>query len=157
MIRINCAIALPEDLDAKIRAISADTNVMLDLSNPGTYKVTVKCKIGKEIYGAMAKTLDVTPDTVVSLIDECIDTILELRNTGNVVEKVTSLSEDYMSIDLAEAIRIDRKKRKMSLEEYGRVLGIPASSLSHYENGNYKPRDLSLIKRIVDFTRNKAI
>lgn len=158
MIRINSIIALPEELDTKIRAISSDTNIALDLTTTGMCKVTVKCKIGSEIYGAMAKASTVAElSTMTSLIEDCITTICELRNTSTYTGVLTSLSDEYLNVDFAETIRIDRARRRMTLSEYGKRVGVPAGTLTNYEQGRYKPRDPAVIKRIIDYANDRAI
>jgi DNA-binding transcriptional regulator YiaG len=158
MIRINSVIALPEELDTKIRAISADTNIALDFTTRGMFKVTVKCKIGREIYGAMSKNSTVADlSTIISSIEDCISTICELKNTGISTSTVTELSDDYLKVDLAEAIRVDRARRRLTLTEYAKFIGVPPGTLTGYENGRYKPRDPAVLKRIIDYTNNKAI
>lgn len=158
MIRINSVIALPEELDTKIRAISADTNIALDFTTTGACKVTVKCKIGSEIYGAMSKTSTVADIyTIISLIEDCIATICELRNTNMPTSTLTSLSDEYLNANFAEIIRVDRARRRMTLSEYGARVGVPAGTLTNYEQGRYKPRDLAVIKRILDYANDRAI
>ena len=157
MIRINSVIALPEELDTKIRAISSDTNIALDLTTAGVYKVTVKCKIGKEIFATMAKSVVADPCTIISLISDCMDTICELRNTDMPTSVLTSLSDEYLNADFAEIIRVDRARRRMTLTEYGERVGVPAGTLTNYEQGRYKPRDPAVIKRIIDYANDRAI
>lgn len=158
MIRINSVIALPEALDTKIRAISSDTNIALDFATTGMCKVTVKCKVGREIYGAMSKTSTVADiSTIISLIEDCITTICELRNTSMPTDVLTSLSDEYLNADFAEIIRVDRARRRMTLIEYGKQVGVPAGTLTNYEQGRYKPRDPAVIKRIIDYANDRAI
>ena len=158
MIRINSIIALPEELDTKIRAISSDTNIALDLTTTGMCKVTVKCRIGNEIYGAMSKTSTVADlSTIISLIEDCVATICELRNTSMPTGVLTNLSDEYLNADFAEIIRIDRARRRMTLTEYGKRVDVPAGTLTNYEQGRYKPRDPAVIKRIIDYANDRAI
>ena len=156
MIRINSVIALPEDLDNKIRTISTDTNIVLDVSNSDIIRVTVKCKVGKETLAAMSKALITDSGAIVSCISECIDTILELRNYEIPTENCV-LNEDYSNINLAELIRIDRHRRRMSMYEYASIVGIAQSTLSRYENGQAVPRDPAMFRRIVNYAKEKAI
>lgn len=156
MIRINSVIALPEDLDNKIRTISTDTNIVLDVSDSEIIKVTVKCKVGKETLAAMSKSLITDPGAIVSCIDECVDTILELRNY-EIPTETCALNEDYSNINFAELIRIDRHRRRMSMSEYASNIGIAQSTLSRYESGQAVPRDSAVFRRIVNYAREKAI
>lgn len=156
MIRINSVIALPEDLDNKIRTISTDTNIVLDVSNSDTIKVTVKCKVGKETLAAMSKALITDSGAIVSCISECIDTILELRNYETPTE-TCALNEDYSGINLAELIRVSRHKRMLSMSEYAERVGVAQSSISRYESGQGVPRDPAVFRRIVNYAKEKAI
>ena len=156
MIRINSVISLPEELDNKIRTISTDTNIILDVSNSDSIRVTVKCKVDKEILATMSKALITDSGAIVSCINECIDTILELRNYETPTETCL-LNEDYSNINLAELIRIDRHRRRMSMFEYASNVGVAQSTLSRYENGYTVPRDAAIFRRIVNYAKEKAI
>lgn len=156
MIRINSVIALPEELDNKIRTISTDTNIVLDVSNSDIIKVTVKCKVGREILASMSKALITDPGAIVTCINECVDTILELRNYETPTE-TCSLNEDYSNINLAELIRTDRHRRRMCMSEYASNIGIAQSTLSRYESGQTVPRDPAVFRRIVNYAKEKAI
>ena len=114
--------------------------------------------MGKEVFVTVSKlNNEHSIIEILNMIEECINNILELRNTNAPSEKLTELPEEYKNINLAEAIRIDRHRRRLTMYEYSKNIGIAQSTLSRYEHGQGVPSDLAVLKKIIDYTQHKAI
>ena len=66
------------------------------------------------------------------------------------------VTSKYTKRQFAEAIRIDRFKRKFTLEQYGKAVGVSRDSIWRYERVEHMPRNPKVLQRIINyFERNK--
>lgn len=155
--KITTNVNLPKYIESELQNITEDATVLFDFSDE-VAKVIVKCRIGRNIY-VSSKTFEISYLTLSELLDKIIDCIADISvgvpDTTSLKkeerEVIKEIDSHYMEVNLAEAIRIDRYRRQLTLEEYGRNVGVPSSTLQHYEKGTTQPRDLAVRKRIIDY------